>query len=580
MTHYTTPASTLHPKDGKRRQVDDYHTEKGFIEPMNYKKLEIENSPAQPDENTRNESNGSNSSGSGSSSSSSSNRNSNSNSNTNSDGNESKNNEEGLSRMVDSNGKLLLTLDEAIDMVPIGKFHYRLLGMTGLTFMADALEVNLLSFISVCAGNTWNLMEAEIASISSVVFVGIVIGSVFFGIFADRLGRRMGFLLASFIISFFGFLSGASPNYATLITFRAFTGFGVGGVSVAFDLLAEFLPSNARGKFLTYIEYFWTVGAMMVAGIAWAILDTQGWRTLTFLTAIPVTVTCIYSYLYCPESPRWLMIKGRIEEAEKNIRDAAVVNGFVMPPFSLLPEEEKDDCKFVDLVDTEPVRNISLPIWVIWTGFGFTYYGMILFTSRIYEVDTGEDDGICSFDYSAIFVNTAAEAAGVSICALCIDSVGRVNTTVGGYFFAGMFVFMLGMAKSSSAVLALSMISRMFIMSASNSVWVMTPELYDTDTRTLGHATAAALSKAGAFLSPYVVFSSIDTISVSIILFIVNLFSAAVTLLLPETMNRSLGKDNQKPETNANNVPTTSRSRSVSSDQVINPMLEGENGML
>ena len=477
-------------------------------------------------------------------------------------------------RRMDSSGKLLLTLDEALDMIPLGRFHYRLLVMTGLTFMADALEVNLLSYVSVCAGNTWNLLEAEIASISSIVFAGIVIGSVFFGVFADRQGRRMGFLLASFVISFFGFLSGTSPNYATLIAFRAITGFGVGGVSVAFDLLAEFLPSRARGKFLTYIEYFWTIGAMMVSGLAWAILDSQGWQTLTYLTAIPVTLTCIYSYIYCPESPRWLMIKGKMDMAEKTIRNAAAVNDFIMPPFSLLPEEEKEDCKFVDLVMTEEIRNITLPLWIIWSGFGFTYYGMILFTSRIYEVDTVEDDGVCSFDYSAIFVNTAAEVAGVSICALCIDSMGRINTTVGTYFMAGMFVFMLGMAKASSAVLVLSMISRMFIMSASNSVWVMTPELYDTDTRTLGHAVAAALSKAGAFVSPYVVFSSIDTISISIILFVVNLLSAAVALLLPETVNRALGKAVEKLETHSSSV------RNEAINPVMNPMLERDNGVL
>ena len=111
-------------------------------------------------------------------------------------------------------------------------------------------------------------------------------------------------------------------------------------------------------------------------------------------------------------------------------------------------------------------------------------------------------------------------------------------------------------------------------MSASNSVWVMTPELYDTDTRTLGHAVAAALSKMGAFVSPYVVFSSIDTISISIILFVVNLLSAAVALLLPETVNRALGKDVEKLETHSSSV------RNEAINPVMNPMLERDNGVL
>lgn len=69
-------------------------------------------------------------------------------------------------------------------------------------------------------------------------------------------------------------------------------GFGVGGAYVPFDLLAEFLPPSHRGKFLIYIEFFWTMGSLMVAGLAWALLPTYGWRVLAYVTAVPVTGEC------------------------------------------------------------------------------------------------------------------------------------------------------------------------------------------------------------------------------------------------------------------------------------------------
>jgi MFS family permease len=230
-----------------------------------------------------------------------------------------------------------LTLDEALEYNSVGVFQYRLLLMCGFAFMADGLEVNLLSFLSTCAGEEWNLSNQDRAAITGVVFAGILAGSLFWGIFADRFGRKLTFLLACGLISAFGFLSGAAPNFAILITFRAIVGFGIGGANVPFDLLAEFLPSTHRGLFLIYIEYFWTIGSLFVSGLAWASLSQQGWQFLTVMTAIPVTATSIFSIIYLPESPRWLLVKGRRVEAEKIVREAAAVNGVTMVNDTIFP---------------------------------------------------------------------------------------------------------------------------------------------------------------------------------------------------------------------------------------------------
>jgi hypothetical protein len=143
---------------------------------------------------------------------------------------------------------------------------------------------------------------------------------------------------------------------------RSVVGFGVGGVYVPFDLLAEFLPPSHRGRFLIYIEFFWTIGSLMVAGLAWLLLPTYGWRMLTYVTAIPATGGPIYSLIlqlncvqtiylilpvaslvsafYLPESPRWLVAQGRVQEAVDIVRQAAEVNGVHMKPFTLIHCEQ------------------------------------------------------------------------------------------------------------------------------------------------------------------------------------------------------------------------------------------------
>ena len=75
----------------------------------------------------------------------------------------------------------ILRLEEALESIPVSYFHYRLLLICGLAFMADSMEVSLLSFLSICAGNEWNLDDTQKASITSLVFGGELVGSLFWG---------------------------------------------------------------------------------------------------------------------------------------------------------------------------------------------------------------------------------------------------------------------------------------------------------------------------------------------------------------------------------------------------------------
>ena len=116
--------------------------------------------------------------------------------------------------------------------------------------------------MATCAGVDFNLTDYEVATIASIVFVGEVAGSIFWGPFADHYGRRLSFLMESVIITVFGLLSGTAPNFGSLVFFRFVVGFGVGGLFVPFDILAEFVPTKHRGQYLVYMNAFWTFGAM------------------------------------------------------------------------------------------------------------------------------------------------------------------------------------------------------------------------------------------------------------------------------------------------------------------------------
>jgi putative MFS transporter len=245
--------------------------------------------------------------------------------------------------------------------------------------------------------------------------------------------------------------------------------FWLGGANVPFDLLAELLPASQRGTFLVYIEYFWTFGSVMVAGIAWSMLSQDGWRDLALLTIIPVAITSLLSIIYLPESPRWLLSVGRIKEAEQVLKDAAKVNGTTMPEFRLRNDQEKhsEHVDYLAIVKDKHLRKSTLPLWVVWACFGCTYYGIILFVTRLYSSSDDDDSTSCSFDYSAIFYNSLSEMAAIAINAGLLERLGRVKMQSIFYLVAGFMVFFMGFSMPGGALVAVGILGRMSVMIAS-----------------------------------------------------------------------------------------------------------------
>jgi MFS family permease len=353
----------------------------------------------------------------------------------------------------------------------------------------------LISFISICVGSvllpslllilahdqtgdSWDLTNSQIAMIGSIVFGGEIVGNLFWGPFADKYGRRLAFILGilylflfshslgSLLIVVGGFLTVIAPNYALMVTFRGIVGFGVGGCTVPFDLLAEFLPNSHRGQFLMYIEYFWTLGCMFVVGFAWCVLvlilavhisfriflPSYGWRVLTLVSAIPVAIALVLAMIFLPESPRWLLSVNRKEEAVGIITKAAKFNGTPLEKFTLYSLQEERalgrstssegsasnvEKTFLEFFQEKENLKISFPLWIVWGCFGLSYYGIILLTTAVYANDEDDDDsagddddsnGSCSFQYQNIFLSACVESIGIVLATLLIDSWGRVPT--------------------------------------------------------------------------------------------------------------------------------------------------------
>ena len=457
----------------------------------------------------------------------------------------------------------IISIDAAIDNLGTGRFQIRVLFAAGLCFAADSMEIMLLSFLSIILQEEWGLTPAQTATITSCVFAGSLTGTLILGPLGDRIGRRPIFLACGLIISLFGIATGFATNYVQLVLTRFLVGFGVGGLTVPFDILAEFLPTQIRGRYLLLIEYFWTAGSMAVPIVAYLTVGKGlSWNIFVLICAIPCIASFVMGAYLVPESPRWLLSQGRKDEALQILRDAAAVNKLdpmtVYPSGTELQDEKEESGKFADLLSPK-WKKITLLLWGAWTGFAYCYYGTIIAVTRVFEVSDGgamdddlgngaADDDIndtgVQFDYQAIFISSSAELIGTALVVFLVDRAGRIASQVSAYLVGGICLFLLCFFSEGGNrpfLICVSFGARVCEMMGSCVTWVTTAEVLSTEIRTTGHSAANAVARTGGFFSPYLVGGKLSLPTVGIIMLVIHLFTAFCASRLPETRGKRLG---------------------------------------
>lgn len=451
---------------------------------------------------------------------------------------------------------LTFSVDEAIERLGMGRFQLIVLTAAGLCFAADAMQVLLLTFLSEVLRSDWNLNDYETALITSILFIGAIFGTLTLGPLADKKGRKPVFLLAATIISVFGLAVATVSNYWALLGNLFMVGWGVGGLTVPFDILAEFLPCNARGKNLLVIEYFWTLGVLFVVVIAYCTLgDGQGtseWRSFVTICTIPCWVSIAIGYLFVPESPRWLCSQGRNDEAIEILRCAANTNGhdgqLLYPQGMKLEDAEDEESNFCELFSPR-WRWTTFKLWGAWACFAFGYYCTVMATTEIFHTEkdsnTTLEDSENQFDYGAIFVSSSAELVGTTIAIFLVDTLGRIRLQVIAYALAGIFLFSLYFSaaydSNRSFLIALGFSARIFEMTGSCVSWVSTAEILTTEVRTTGHSAANAVARIGALFSPFLIEGHGSLFKKGLIMLAIHAGTVVFVSKLPETKGTRMG---------------------------------------
>ena len=409
-----------------------------------------------------------------------------------------------------------------MDRLPWARFHTRLVIALGVAWVLDGLEITIASLVGpvLQSEHTLHLSSVEVGTSASVYLVGEVAGALFFGYLSDRLGRRRLFIATLGLYLIANGLTAFAFTYAIFVFFRFFAGAGIGGEYAAINsAIDELIPANYRGHTDLAINGTYWLGALIGALGEYVLLNPRllpidlGWRIGLFVgPLIGVLIWRLRGAL--PESPRWLLMHGYAEEAERTVTEIerqVEASGHELAPV--------DDRKALEvralrplgyvtlgkvLLGAYPSRSaLSLSLMIsqsfLYNAIFFTY-GLVL--THFYDVP---GPAVPKF----FFAFAAGNLLGPLTIGRLFDTIGRKPMIAGTYAASGLllavsgYLFAVGALNAVTQTVLWSVI--FFIASAAaSSAYLTCSEIFPLEIRAQAIAVFFAIAQICGAAGPWI----------------------------------------------------------------------------
>jgi len=223
-----------------------------------------------------------------------------------------------------------------LDRLPISSFHRRIMWLIGIGMFFDGFDIYVAATVLGGTLRSGFSTMGQNAEFVSVTFLGMMLGSFLTGFLGDRYGRRFTFQANLAIFGLASIAATFSPSMTVLILLRFVMGVGLGAENVVgYATMTEFVPPQARGKWLGIISVFVVAGLPVTALLGTLIIPRFGWRIMFMLGGLGALIVWQLRKAL-PESPRWLESVGRTQEADAILRaiedEVSLHHGPLKPP--------------------------------------------------------------------------------------------------------------------------------------------------------------------------------------------------------------------------------------------------------
>ena len=289
------------------------------------------------------------------------------------------------------------SLSEAIDALGFGLFQIALAFGLGVVYLADAMEIMVLPVLGPLLECTWDISKTNVAFLTTCMMIGMAIGAPLWGYVSDVFGRKRILVASGVLLLAFGTASVFAPTFDWFLILRLLCGFCISSFPQCDVLLAEYMPSYARGRAVTFMSFVFACGGTLVILSSWATISApEDWRKLLFICVSPVIIFLGICY-WLPESLLYMSNHGQNEKAEDSLKLVASINRKKNLLQDMKISTVLSDCQIPNSSEScygkiyndiylilQPNRLlVTLVIWSMWFLNGVSIYGIMLSSPEI-----------------------------------------------------------------------------------------------------------------------------------------------------------------------------------------------------
>ncbi|HTA69989.1 MAG TPA: MFS transporter [Bryobacteraceae bacterium] len=396
-----------------------------------------------------------------------------------------------------------------IESVPFSRWHARARVIMGSATFFDAFNSLSLAFALPALIALWHISPRQSGLLIASSYVGQLAGALLFGWLAEKFGRIPGATAGIAIMAVMTLGCAVARNFPALFACRLVQGIGIGGeMPVAAAYISELSRARGRGRFFLLYEMIFPVGLMAAGQLGAWLVPAFGWQAIFLIGSIPcLIITFLVARL--PESPRWLISKGRLIEASAIVKQmeagAAGMPRRTPPSVSAVTPNHDPvrPTRWAELL-SPAYRSRTLTVWTLWFTAYFIANSLNNWLPSLYN-------GVYHLGLRpalrAASMTNVAQVLVLLICALSIDRIGRrawtVTSFIAGAALLGILSFLASGSVSSVMILATLIYG---IIGSTNAVlYLYTPEIYPTRIRAIGTGLATSWLRLASAIGPALV---------------------------------------------------------------------------
>ncbi|GAA1325428.1 MFS transporter [Pseudonocardia xinjiangensis] len=444
-------------------------------------------------------------------------------------------------------------LASALDRIPFRRAHVLILVLVAVGTLVNAIEEYDVGLAAPLIASQWSLSNAQVGLLTTVTFAGMAIGSLIAGVTGDRYGRRITMMYTLALYTVGALAAAFSPNFVWLLVARFVVGIGLGGeLSTGITLVAELMPTKFRGAAVATVNVAGgglgifassALGALMLGPLQETLGGpTVAWRWLLGVLAVPALLVLAYRW-FLPESPRFLLVDGQVDEANKVLTRLAANR---LRPLPGMPTTRYIDAVEGARLPRQRVRlkevfqgRLARNTVVIWVVAAMTFGAQVTVTVFMPTVLVSR-----GLDVSTSLVYTMIINVG--------GLVGAVLASIFGYWFKRRVVLGYGSAvavvvaivfATSPMVLVFGGLLQLMFILLNTTTFIWATELYPTRIRAFGTGAMVTVLLLSASLVPLlagVIVDAAGTVGLFVLVGAMYVIMAVAVGFGPETQGRSL----------------------------------------